>query len=353
MDPRTVLIDADVLGRQRTGDETYVANLLRELGTLEGDTGDIDIAAVARDPSRIPPGIRAIALPARNQLLRTFWRLPGLVRRLDPALAHFQYIVPPGVGVRAVVTVHDISFEWFPRLFAPHDLLAFRALVPRSARRAAVVLTVSEWLKGEIVERYRIPETRIVVTYNGVDPVFRPDGPRFSGPPYVLFVGNIRPIKDPETAIEAIRLLDEELRLVIVGPDNLRAERVRRLVVERGIERRVEFRGHVDRKNLAPLYRGAECLVVPSRSESFGLPMVEAMACGTPVVATAVAAIPEVAGGAAVLVPPADPAALADGVRRAIADRDPLREAGLRRAASFSWRETARRTLAAYRDAMR
>jgi alpha-1,3-rhamnosyl/mannosyltransferase len=125
---------------------------------------------------------------------------------------------------------------------------------------------------------------------------------------------------------------------------------VRAAVRRLGLEQRVELAGHVEREELAALYRGAECLVFPSRYEGFGLPVLEAMASGTPVVAAATGAVSEIAGGAAVLVEPADPAALAEGIERALADRERLVEAGLERASGFSWTETARRTLAVYRE---
>lgn len=345
-EPR-VIVDADVLGRHRTGDESYVANLLRELGRI---AGDIRIAATTRDVSLLPPGIEPVPLPARSQAARMFLRLPALLARERPALAHLQYVIPPGLRVPAVVTVHDISYER-SRAFAPwYDVAAMRALVPRSVRRAARVLTVSEWTKGEIVERYGVEAERVVVTPNGVDPAFRIAGHRPSGSPYLLFVGSIQPRKDPLAAVDALAALNGELRLVLAGPEAAGAAEVRARVAALGLEPRVEFRGYVGKDELASLYRGAECLVFPSRYEGFGLPVLEAMASGTPVVATATTSVPEVAGDAAILVPPGDAEALADGVRRALAARDELRAAGLARAASFTWAETARRTLAVYEE---
>ena len=347
MNEPLVIVDADVLGRHRTGDESYVANLLRELGQAHDG---VRIAATTRDERLLPPGIEPRALPARNQPLRMFWRLPALLAREHPSLVHLQYVIPPGYRAPAVITVHDISFER-SRSYAPlYDILAMRALVPRSIRRAKRVFTVSEYTKGEIVERYRVAPERVVVTPNGVDPIFHPDGDRAPGAPYLLFVGAIQPRKDPLTAVEALARLDPELRLVFAGPEKHGAPAVRRRVEELGLAARVSFRGYVAREELPTLYRGAECLVFPSRYEGFGLPVLEAMASGTPVVATTATSIPEIAGDAAVLVAPGDAEALADGVRRALADRDRLRAAGLARAGRFSWAATARRTLDVYRE---
>jgi glycosyltransferase involved in cell wall biosynthesis len=342
-----VVLDADVLGRQRTGDESYVTALLAELARL--DHG-LRLAAVTRRPELVPGGIEPIQLQARSQILRMGFGLPRLLRRLQPRLAHFQHVVPPRCPCPAVVTVHDLSFERHPELMGRRDRLIFRTMVPRSVRQAARVLAVSEWTKSDLVEHYDIPEDKVIVTPNGVDPVFTPAGERRDGEPYALFVGTLQPRKDPLAALEAVALLGDGLRLVLVGPDKGLGVEARRVASELGLNGRVEFAGHVEKQQLAELYRGAACLVFPSRYEGFGLPVVEAMASGTPVVAAASGSIPEVAGNAAVLVEPGDPVALAGGIERALADRERLVEAGLERAKRYSWSETARRTLDVYRE---
>jgi glycosyltransferase involved in cell wall biosynthesis len=344
-----IVIDADVLGRRRTGDETYMANLLRELARLSDEER---LAAIARRPGLVPIGIEEIVLPARSQIARMAYGLPKALRRLRPALAHFNYVVPPSYRGPAVVTVHDLSFERHPSLMSPRDRLLFRTFVPRSARRANRVLTVSEHTKRDLVERYGIVEDKIVVTPNGVDPIFQPNGGAPERPPYALFVGGIQPRKDPLSAIEAFGLLDGDLdlSLVLVGAEKRGGDEVRKAIRRLGLERRVEFAGHLEREELAALYRGAACLVFPSRYEGFGLPVLEAMASGTPVVAAAAGAVPEVAGDAAVLVEPGNPGALAAGIERALDDHDRLVAAGLERARHFSWAETARLTLKAYRE---
>jgi glycosyltransferase involved in cell wall biosynthesis len=340
-----VVIDADVLGRQRTGDETHVAGLLRELAGTPG----LRFAAVTRRPDLVPEGIEPVDLPAWSQVLRMAVQLPRLLRRLRPALAHFQHSFPLACPCPAVVTVHDLSFERDPSLMSLRDRTIFRAVVPRSARRAARVLAVSEKTKRDLIELYDLPGDKIVVTPNGIDPVFSPDGPRPDGDPYALFVGALQPRKDPQAAIEALALLgDGDLRLVLVGPDKGGRAEAERAAESNGLRGRVDFRGHVPQQELAALYRGAACLVFPSRYEGFGLPVLEAMASGTPVVATTAGALPEVAGEAAILVDERNPVALAGGIERALADRERLVAAGLERAKQFSWAETARRTLEVY-----
>jgi glycosyltransferase involved in cell wall biosynthesis len=239
--------------------------------------------------------------------------------------------------------VHDVSFERGLRLMGLADRLVFRTVVPRSVRRAARVLTVSERTKRDLLELCGVPEERVVVTPNGVDPAFHPgvetSSYKLLQGAYVLAVGAIQQRKNQLAALEAARAA--ELPLVVAGPEKDRAlaDELRR----RGA--RVE--GYVTTERLAELYRGAACLVQSSRFEGFGLPVVEAMASGTPVVAVREPALLEVAGDAAVLV---DEAGLADGIHTAVAERDRLVAAGLERARAFSWRAAAERTLAVYRE---
>jgi glycosyltransferase involved in cell wall biosynthesis len=263
---------------------------------------------------------------------------------------HFQHVIPPAYRGAAVVTVHDLSFEREPKLMRPFDRFVFHTMVPRSVRRADRVLTVSERTKRDLIEEYGTPEGRVAVTPNGVDTAFTSNGVRRDESPYVLFVGALQPRKDPLTAIEALALAPATLRLLVVGPDKGAEADARAAVSRLGLDGRVEFVGHVEKPELAALYRGAECFVLPSRYEGFGLPVLEAMASGTPVVTTTAGSLPEVAGDAAVLVEPGDPVALAGGIERALADRERLVAAGLERAGEFSWTETAQRTLRVYRE---
>jgi glycosyltransferase involved in cell wall biosynthesis len=329
-----VLLDADVLGRQRTGDETYVENLLR---ALPAAAPELRFAAVTRHPERVPEGIEALALPTGSQELRMAWKLPRLLRRVRPRLGHYQHALPLRTVGRSVVTVHDLSFEREPGLMSFKDRLVFKATVPRSARRAGRVIAVSERTRDDLIELYRIPEEKIRVIPHGVDPAFVPGVGTGAG--YLLFVGAVQRRKDPWAALEAA--LDVQLPLVIVGP-----EREPALAGE--LRRRgADLRGYVEKRELAELYRGAVCLVVPSRYEGFGLPVLEAMASGIPVVAARDPALMEVAADAAVY---ADHGDLPGAILRAVERRVELRAAGLARAAQFSWAQTARRTVEVYRE---
>jgi glycosyltransferase involved in cell wall biosynthesis len=331
----TVVFDADVLGRRRTGDETYALNLLRELGPLASAAG-IRLVAVTRHPELVPAGVEPFELAARFQEARMAWSLPRALTRLDARLAHTQHALPLRAPCPCVVTVHDVSFARDPGVMDWKDRTTFRLVVPRAVRRAARVLAVSERTKRDLVALYEVDPDRVVVTPNGVDPVFTP-GP--GAHDYVLSVGAIQRRKNQLAALAAAK--DAGLPLVVAGPekdDALSAEL-------RAAGARLE--GYVGTDRLVELYRGAACLVQSSSYEGFGLPVVEAMASGTPVVAVSEPALLEVAGDAAVVVDEAD---LADGIRTAVAERDRLVAAGLERARTFSWRETAERTLAVYRE---
>ena len=334
-----VVVDADVLGRRRTGDETYVLNLLRELAQLAPEAG-VRLAAVTRRPELVPAGVEPLPLRTRVQELRLLLTLPRLLRRTGAALVHTQYALPLRSPCPAVVTVHDLSFEHDPSLMPAKDRFVFRRVVPRSARRAARVLTVSERTRRDLIELYGLPGEQVVVTPNGVDPAFTP-GNRLSLGSYALAVGAVQARKNQLAALEAAQAAG--LPLVVAGPakDEALAAELRR--------RGADLRGYVEQPELVELYRAAACLVQASRFEGFGLPVLEAMACGTPVVALDEPALREVAGVAAVLAAEPD---LAAAIRRALAERERLVAAGLERAGRFSWRATAERTLEVYLEAL-
>ena len=325
-----ILVDADVLGRRRTGDETYVRELLRALPEVaEG----LRIAALVRDPSLVPRGVEPVVLNARSQELRMALGVPRLLRRLQPGLAHFVHSLPLHCPVPAVLTVQDLSWERDPSVFGWWDLATFKVFVRSSVRRARHVFAISERTKRDLLELYGTPPEKVTVTPLAPDPEFKPAPEHDS---FLLFVSAIEPRKQPLDAIDAANAIGR--RLVVVGPEKdaeLAAELSRR---------GADVRGYVPKDELVRLYQSAACLVFPSRYEGFGLPVVEAMACGTPVVAAPEPALQEVAGDAAIFAHD-----LAEGVRRALAERERLSAAGLERAKKFTWRETARITADVYR----
>jgi glycosyltransferase involved in cell wall biosynthesis len=245
---------------------------------------------------------------------------------------------PPRSRVPLVVTVHDLAVLRHPETFNRWTREYSRLLVPRVTAAARLVVAVSEFTRRELEALLRVPAERVRVVPNGVDAAFAPEGPRAAGD-YVLAVGTLEPRKNLVRVAAAARRLGVELRAVGArGWGRVELEGVRWL-------------GELADAELAAQYRGARCLVYPSLYEGFGIPTLEAMACGTPVVTSAGGACEEVAGGAAVLVDPLDVAAIAAGIERAATRRMELVPLGLERARSFSWETTRVATRAVYDEA--
>jgi len=268
--------------------------------------------------------------------------LPLQARRLD-VLHCTTYRAPLRAGLPVVVTVHDLAVVRHPELFTAWTRAYARTLLLPVLRAASRVLAVSEFTKREVAELAGVAPERIAVAYNAASAdVFRPDGPSADGD-YVLAVGTLEPRKNLARLVDATGRLGLELRVAGSrgwGGVEVDAPHVRWL-------------GRPDDVELAAQLRGALCLAYPSLYEGFGIPVLEAMLCGTPVVTSAASAMEEVAAGAAELVDPLEPASIADGIERAIARRDELRASGLERARLFTWDATAAAATAAYLEALR
>ena len=263
--------------------------------------------------------------------------LPRRARGLD-VLHCPSYRAPAGGRVPVVITLHDLAVFRFPEAFGRWTRAYSRCAVPRAARAARLVLAVSEFTRREAVELLGVAEDRVRVVPNGVEPVFRPDGEAATGD-YVLAVGTVEPRKNLPRLAEAARRLGIELRVAgAPGWGEVPLEGVTLL-------------GEVTDEELASLYRGARCLAYPSLYEGFGIPVLEAMACGTPVVTSDRPGTAETAGRAAVLVDPLEPEAIAAGIEEAEARGEELRALGLERVRGFTWERAAALTAAAYREA--
>lgn len=269
--------------------------------------------------------------------------LPALARRDRLDILHCPTIrAPVRSSVPVVVTIHDLAVLRYPQAFNRWTRFWSSATLPRVARSARQILAVSEFTKAETVELLGIPEEQVRVVPNGVGPPFTADGPAAPGE-YILAVSTLEPRKNLSRLVESARRADLGVELRVVGAQGwgdvmVSGENVRWL-------------GEVGDDELATLYRGAACVAYVSLYEGFGLPVLEALACGAPVVTSRGGACEEVAGDAAVLVDPLDSDDIADGLRRALEQGGELRSAGLERARSFTWERAARETAAAYREA--
>ena len=362
-----VLLDADVVGRERTGDETYVVNLLRE---LPGVAGDLEFACSLRDPRMLPLDVPAAVSRLRLDVASPYRRIPvafpRLARRAGAALVHVQYFVAPRLPCPAVVTVHDVSFARAPELFSRRDRMLLGGFVGGSVARARRVIAVSEFTRQDICGRYGVDPERVVAIPNGVSGRFHPVpgarelvGERFGlDERYLLTVGALQARKNVPTLIDAYaQLADGEAPplLVVVGGDRGGLADVRARIAAHGLEARVRLLGHVPEEALPTLYAAAEALCFPSLYEGFGLPALEAMACGTPVVASRTTGLGEAVGDAALTVDPRSAHAIATALERVLADADlrvSLTAAGLERASRYTWRRTAELTAAVYREAL-
>lgn len=357
-----VLIDAHMVGEGETGNETYIANLLRGLARV--NTEDTFCVAAAH-PDAVAPlivggrGFKIVPVSV-NPLRRLVRELPALAARLRPSAVCVTYAGPLFLQCPMVVVVHDVAYKRHPEWFSPRDRLVLNAGVGLTVRKAAAVITVSEFSKREIQAFYRLPAPSIHVTYEAAslqfDAIDRGDSTIHSRygirKPYILAVGNLQPRKNLLRLIEAFGRLvacrDFVHHLVLVGKAQWRESEIGVMIRRLGLAERVLATGYVAGEDLPAIYRGAELFAYPSLYEGFGLTVLEAMACGTPVLTSNVAAIPEVAGRAARLVNPLS----VDELTQAMADicaqpeqRAQLRQKGLAQTQQFSWDRTARQTI--------
>lgn len=367
-----VALDATPLLGQATGIGRYTQELLTGLTRLPvGERPDEVLATAftwrghADLASRLPDGVTAIGRRAPARVLQTAWRLgelpsmPMLGVRADVVHGTNFVLAPPGRGAAGVVTIHDLSYLRVPDTVSAASA-RYRELVPRSLRRAALVLADTQAVADEIADEYRLAPDRIRAIHLGVDPEWFDAGtgaspaPALDLPPrYLLFVGTLEPRKDVSTLLAAFRQLRREEPatppLVLVGPSGWGPA----LDTAGLTPADVRLLGYLDTAELRSVVAGAAVLCFPSLYEGFGLPPLEALAAGTPVVASDIPAVREVVGGAGAgveLVPVRDADALASAISRLLAT--PVEPAvGRAYASRFTWLQTASRTAQAYKDA--
>lgn len=350
----------------------YVRELVAALAQEDPQTPyRLFVAGAGRFDLPPPPGAnfvwRPAALPTR--VFAWFWHrlrlLPPVERWTGPLrLFHATDFVLPATNpdTRTLLTVHDLTFVRAPETASPRLKRYLDRVVPRSVARADHILADSRATKEDLVALYGVPADKITVLYSGVEPRFRPVREPTSlaavrarygigDAPFVLSVGTLQPRKNYTRLIEAMRALPD-YHLVIAGGRGWLEGPIHTAAQMPGVRGRVHLIGFADDADLPALYSAAEVFAFPSLYEGFGLPILEAMACGTPVVAADTSSLPEVAGEAALLVPPTDVDALAEALHRALTDaatRHELRLRGLARARRFTWRAAAAQLRDIYR----
>ena len=353
-------LNAQLLGTapdyRQTGVSRYVERLLAALPAALAADDELRVLR-SGEATAVRPGRRA----AWEQTL-----LPLLAARQRLDVIHGPVnVVPLLAPCPLVVTIHDLAYLRRPELVPARRRRYFGWLARLSARRARRVLAVSASTKRDVVELLGVPPERVVVTPLAADERFRPLPPaelaRFRAEqdltrPFVLYVGTVEPRKNLPALLRAFDRIAPELPhdLIIAGPDGWLTEGFYATLQGLRHRERVRRQPFVPAEELAGWYGAADCFAFPSLYEGFGLPVLEAMACGTPVVTADVSSLPEVAGDAALTVPPDDEAALAEAIRRVLTEPElaaGMRHRGPARAAAFSWARTAELTVAAYRDA--
>ncbi len=360
-------VDAHAIGRHLTGNEVYIRSLLGGFAEIDRRSEFITYVSELGAERWIPERF-AIRHVSANPYSRLGWDLGRLIRADRPDLIHVQYTAPLGAGVPTVVTVHDVSFIEHPEYFTTVRRSQLRLTVGSSVKRAARILTVSEFSRDAILRAYDISPEKIRVIPNAANPEFRVVGReraqkaaqyrlRFEAP-FIFSVGDLQPRKNQIGLIAAFsKLLTDcphlKHHLVLTGKETWFTPKVLEAARSCGFASRIHFTGFVSDEDLLELYNACDCFVFPSFYEGFGLPILEAMACGRAVACSNTSAMPEVADGAGLLFDPHQTGEITRALKDILLDselRGRLERLGLQRAAGFTWKKSARATLDVYKE---
>jgi glycosyltransferase involved in cell wall biosynthesis len=357
--------DAHSIGTGLGGNETYASNLIEALA--EVDTKNrytlyvTRQEAIDRYANRWPNVTVRKTLP-HTPLIRIPLTLAAELRRRPIDILHVQYTAPPLAPCDTVVMIHDLSFEHIPETFKRRSWMQMRLTVRRTARAASHIVTDSEYSRQDILRTYRLPPERVTTTPLAASSRFKPvNDPQvlekygISGD-YILAVGSIQPRKNIARLIRGYsRMLsrhsDNAPKLVIVGKRAWLFEDTIRAAAVSSANDKILFTGYAPESDLAALYTGALCFAYPSYFEGFGIPLLEAMRCGTPTITSDRTCFPEVVGDASLIIDPFDEESIAAGLWRMISDaglREQLRSRGFVQSSLFDWRDTARLTVDVY-----
>ena len=352
----------------------YIFNLLKNLAQISVDdfiySAFLNDPAASRQLSRI--NLHFSRLPTQRPIIRIFWEQfvqPLALQRAGVDMLHaMAFVAPLAAPCPFVVTVYDLSFLRFPDAFRPFNRWYLRQFTANTVKRAQAVITISKSTRQDVINFLGVPPARVHTIYCGVDAEFKPLPPQqiadFKASnqlpdDFVLFLGTLEPRKNIDGLISAYaqwrRADPNALPLVIAGGKGWYTRHIFKKVKTLNLTDSIRFPGYVPQEALPLWYNSATAFVYPSHFEGFGLPVLEAMACGTPVITSTAASLPEVAGteGAAKLINPQDSDALASAIANVCGNRElraEMSRAGIQRAAQFSWRTTAQQTAAIYRN---
>lgn len=363
-------IDARMAYYSKAGIGRYVINLVKALRELNPPEEFLVFQSRKDKKPLVTPPFKVYHLwtPSHHRLEQITLPMELWPHKIN--LLHSPDFIPPfHFRGFSVITVHDLAFLIYPQILTKESI-RYYSQIEEAVERADHIIAVSEWTKKDLVERLGAPETKITVVYEAAEEIYRPIDPQEArckvqelfglDQRFILFVSTIEPRKNVPTLLKAFKIVRErcreEVKLVLVGGKGWLSENVFEMVDKLNLRRDVVFLGFVPTEKLLYLYNAASLLAHPALYEGFGLPILEAMACGLPVVASNVSSIPEVTGSAAMLVDPEDEEALAAAIRRILKEPEfaqALKEKGLRRASLFSWKKTAAQTLEVYRKVLK
>jgi len=390
--PLHVTLDVGAAVHQNAGLSRYTEHLAAHLLANHADQIALTLFYNAHSGDQLPVSLRAAAPIGKVRTIQRgqyAWRLGVLASQWlhlplyqraiaarqtsanTPQLYHAAEHLLPYLRGPTVLTVHDLIFERYPEHHTAKNRFFLKLAMPRFVQAATTIIAVSQQTKRDLIELYGTPAAKIQVIYEGIDPEFAPPSrdqiervrrqyspgaEANSARPYLLMVGTLEPRKNHATALRALAQLKAAgfaQRLLLVGGQGWLFAPVTTLIEQLGLSDDVIFAGYVPAADLPALYAGADCLLQPSLYEGFGFPVLEAMACRTPVICSNTSSLPEVAGDAALLVAPSDAAELATAIRRLLTEpglADALCEKGVTQAAKFRWAKCAQETVAVYRQ---
>jgi glycosyltransferase involved in cell wall biosynthesis len=352
----------------------YQVNLLQNLARVSPE--GLRYSAFLSDPAFAEPSLtlHRSRLPTRRPVVRIFWEQfgqPLALRQAGIDLLHaLAFVAPVAAPCPFVVTIYDLSFLRYPEAFRPFNRWYLSRFTTRSVKRAEAIITISESTRQDVIKLLGAPPERVHTVYCGVDQSFRPlpetevaafKQARQLPDTFVLFLGTLEPRKNVDGLIRAYARWRERDKnappLIIAGGKGWYYTKIFQLVEALDLTEAIRFPGYVPQEELVRWYNAASLLVYPSYFEGFGLPVLEAMACGTPVITSTVSSLPEVAGtdGAALLVDPTDIGALAEAMAQLMSQPDRravMSTRGRARAAGFQWEQTARDTVAVYQKVL-